>query len=59
MNQEEFTELLECELVRRGVTLTPVELSTYVEAMWPVARHETRAERWAERFVQTGLGSRG
>ena len=59
MNQEEFTELLECELVRRGVPLTPKELSTYVEAMWPVARQETRAERWAERFVQTGLGSRG
>ena len=59
MNQEEFTELLERELVRRGVPLTPKELSTYVEAMWPVARHETRAERWAERFVQTGLGSRG
>jgi hypothetical protein len=59
LNQEDFTELLESELVRRGVTLTPEQLSTYVEAMWPVARQETRAERWAERFVQTGLGSRG
>jgi hypothetical protein len=49
-----FFRLVENDLELRHIPFDAAELHEFVEDVWPLARHEPDAPRWAEAFTRDG-----
>ena len=57
MSKAEFFRLVEADLQLRHVAFDAAELHAFVEDVWPLARHEPDAQRWAEAFLVARAGA--